>query len=418
MSRSHHSHGRWLVAVSLLSLAFTACANWELSDEGTVQLTVSADELTFAPGMQVQLPAGEYEIEGSAATDDTPDGLTLRGAVRITDANGERLFERPLTLPAPEGSRAGDRWSGEVTLHVQEGDVQAVSLPMRRPGRRPDAHADVDVTLNEAPDIRFVAISPDPVTPGGDLRATVVVWHREDPERLVVTIDAGDGEIALDPAESMDDGVRFEGLATAPLVAGPFDVRVTAIDPFGGETVDTKHLVVGDPEQAAAVERPDPVHDVAGLLVPAQRTLFVIPEDRDNVLEALGAEALGDGVFTIDADDGQAVQFVVEEDAVPALAGEVRAAARQPDLIEETTRTRVYKNARCGPAGAAFRSVCMSTEDGGSYQRHWEAWSRCIRGDAYCVERSAVVGQTKTYDLADCAPPVTSSRDINGWACR
>ncbi len=384
-----------------------------MPEHGTVELSVNADALTHARGMQIQLPAGDYEIEGSATANDAPEGLTLRGAVRIIGVDGELLFERPLSLAAPDGSRIGEGWSGSVPLEVRLGERHPVTLPLTRAGRRPDGHADVNVTLNEPPDIRFVAISPDPVVPGGALRATVIATNANDPLRLVVTVDSGNGPVALEPAESLDDGVRFEGFTTAPEIPGAFDVEIRAIDPRGGETVDTKRLVVGDPEQGEAVERPDPVHDVAGLLVPSRQTLFVIPEDRDSVLEVLEARPLGDGLFVVNDGDAQ-VQFQVQEAAVPALQAEVRG----PDLIEETAKTRIYKNAQCGAVAPGFTSDCQALDDGSSTHRVWEDVRRCERGDSYCVERSAVVGTTRTYDLADCQPPMTSIEPLKSFACR
>jgi hypothetical protein len=234
---------------------------------------------------------------------------------------------------------------------------------------------------------------------------------------------------------------------------------------------------------------PNPVADLAGLLVPSLEVLYVMPDHVEGVLEALGAVAIADNTYRAEVDCWAVIEFSSElvdcsplcretgvvvsstdfsgdltDLSIPCLGSlfavfngiegvvtwpdggwkvgdsvQVRIDCSyaidfslevvdypavvlnvNPDIILSDETTRVYKDADCKKAGAAWRTGCQHDKKWGpeyeNYVVEFKAINKCVKGHGYCVERKVIHHVHHYYYDGGCVQEY-DSKNIMGWSC-
>jgi len=212
------------------------------------------------------------------------------------------------------------------------------------------------------------------------------------------------------------------------------------------------------PQKETAVKFVDPVKDLAGFLDPFAKTLFVLADTKDSVLNILGAKPVGDGMYTMNSATGKKVQmnFMVSVVNSPSVIYFYIDAAdrswrdwyadRDPErgeLIDTTmdrhgTFYRVYRNAECSKIQDASVTECgkqikwgtftfvgpestLTTtppvETGKYIKTERFEISHCLKGAKYCVEALVIVSRISIYNDPNCTQMLETYPGYYDYSC-
>lgn len=176
-------------------------------------------------------------------------------------------------------------------------------------------------------------------------------------------------------------------------------------------------LVSCDKQEEGAL---DEVNDMIGYLSGIDSVLYVNPDFRDEVLEALAAEPAGDSLFSVAGEEG--FSFRIFGTPRPYLF------SLQPVIFIPPIRLppffKVYKNARCNRVHAGFVSDCFEIPAWHPKKRNfshmqWSVfqWNSCGKGDSICVELLSPVGSVTYANDIFCADSNAVTEPIYRFAC-
>ena len=231
----------------LTASLIAACAPQEDTQLGGASLSISAG-LHVSTGLQLQLPAGDYELEGTAeavASSDPASRGELQMRLRALTATEDIAHESSFLIPLRSDAEIGDRWEGRAPLSITAGQIFDMLLTLHRAGQGPQTHTDISVGLNDAPHILSVSVGPSFVTPRDLQQWTVVAFDPDaDNDRLTTIIELDGVQTELDLVDFDDDRARFAGATTAPAASGDYSARIIVTDGDGGTTEDSKDVLV------------------------------------------------------------------------------------------------------------------------------------------------------------------------------
>ncbi len=333
---------RLTLSLSLISFVLSAgllgCESRPDADDSLATVALSLSLGDDVSHQQIQLPAGDYTLEGEAFLAPGDDGL-LSGALTVFDASGNAVHGTDLTFAAPDDATPEDLWQGQIDVSLAEGDLVGATLLLAREGDTPDAHLGFGVSLGEGPSIATVTVNPSRALEGQPITVQLEAVDSDgDSAGLSAFVRIGEDVFDLAPAANanpVDAAVPSSLFAGSFSVAGPgiHDIELVVVDEDGLETVDTKRIAILDAECAPAESVF--VGDATGLdLLNLQGTdaasALYVDTLTDAIFEGLATngyrfelselDPTAEGSFITVADGQWKVDYVVRQSLLPGTA--------------------------------------------------------------------------------------------------